>query len=142
MKEASQAVESSVIELITSKKTDALPNWLVSWVTLPVAVYHVNRHVKPNPAPDRVLMPFLNRFMRRTTGAQFLFLALNKALKEFLEQKCEDGGGRKTKARKIAPAAYHTDHAPPPSEVRTTFQEAKVLAYVTKALDHTLELEC
>ena len=46
-------------------------------------MYYVNQHFRLNPSPDRVLMPFLNKFMRRTNGAQFLFLALTKAMKKF-----------------------------------------------------------
>ena len=143
MKEGSQGVESSVIGLISNKKSDTLPNWLVSWVTLPVAVYYVNQHVRLNPSPDRVLVPFLNRFMRRTTGAQFLFLALTKALKEFLQRlnknQVSDGTGF---ARKLAPSTDRSDQIDPAWKAGTKVVEAKILAYVTTALDSTLELKC
>ena len=140
MKEGSQGVESSVIGLISNKKSDALPNWLVSWVTLPVAVYYVNQHVKNNPSPDRVLVPFLNRFMRRTTGAQFLFLALTKALKEFLQRLNKTHGTNF--ARMLAPSTDGLDQIDPAYRARNNVVEAKLLAYVTTALNSTLELGC
>ena len=143
MKEGSQGVESSVIGLISNKKTDALPNWLVSWVTLPVAVYYVNQHSRLNPSPDRVLVPFLNRFMRRTTGAQYLFLALTKALKEFLHRlKKNQNSDRADFARKLAPSTNRFDEIDQEWKATTTLVEAKILAYVTTALNSTLELGC
>lgn len=143
MKEGSQGVESSVIGLISNKKSDALPNWLVSWVTLPVAVYYVNQHIKLDPSPDMVLVPFLNRFMRRTTGAQFLFLALTKALKEFLQRlkKNQESNGAGS-APKLAPSADDPDKIYPPWKARNNIVEAQILAYVTTALNSTLELGC
>lgn len=113
----------------------------MTWVTLPVAVYYVNQHVKPTPSPDRVLVPFLNRFMRRTTGAQFLFLALTKAMKEFLQR--DQGTGRATGlGRKLAPATYHVDHAVSAWNAGNSVVEARILAHVTKVLDSTLEHGC
>lgn len=112
----------------------------VTWVTLPVAVYYVNQHVKLNPSPDRVLVPFLNRFMRRTTGAQFLFLALTKALKEF--NKNSQPLNRGDPEPNLAPLASRLDQVDPVRKARNNMVEARILAYVTKALDSTLELGC
>jgi hypothetical protein len=116
----------------------------VSWVTLPVAVYYVNQHVRLNPSPDRVLMPFLNRFMRRTTGAQFLFLALTKAVKDFLQRANDSNqvSNVATFGRKLSPSTNPFEQVDPPWKARNNVAEAKILAYVTKALDSTLELGC
>ncbi|KAF4630029.1 hypothetical protein G7Y89_g8117 [Cudoniella acicularis] len=153
MKEGSQEVESSVIGLISNKKSDALPNWLVSWVMLPVAVYYVNQHAKLNPSPDKVLLPFLNRFMRRTTGAQVLFLILTMATKEYLQRLNDSKKADAAKlGRRIAPSPLtHQLDLPAVSNANSTsytshtgnrIVEAKMLAHVTKALDFALELRC
>lgn len=113
----------------------------VSWITLPVAVYYVHQHVKLNPSPDKVLMPFLNRFMRRTTGAQFLFLALTKALKEFLRRLNESNQASRLE-RSITPATDHLSNTNSAWNAGDSLVEAKILAHVTRSLDCTLEAGC
>ncbi|RDL40752.1 Uncharacterized protein BP5553_00731 [Venustampulla echinocandica] len=151
MKDAAQGVESSVVGLISTKKSDTLPNWLVSWVTLPAAIYHVTQHVQNNSSPDRVLMPTLNRFMRRTTGAQAMFLTLTKATKEFLQRLKET---HNNSSHGTAAAKFGRPLAPAPdvsqSESKDAvrcdrgnrIKEARILAHVTKALDIALENNC
>jgi hypothetical protein len=114
----------------------------VSWVTLPVAVYYVHQNVKRNPSPDPVLVPFLNRFMRRTTSAQFLFLALTKAMKEFLQKLKDQKSSSTAFGYKLAPSTHRLDRGTSASNAGMRILEAKTLAYVTKALDSTLELGC
>jgi hypothetical protein len=91
----------------------------VTWIALPVAVYYVNQNVEVNQSPDKVLLPFLNQFMRRTSGAQYLFSALTKAMKDFL-QRLNDN------TRTLG----------------TQSLEARVLAHVLKVLDYKLERGC
>ena len=86
-------------------------------------------------------MPFLNRFMRRTTGAQFLFLALTKAMKEFL-QRLNKNSQASNRTHNIMPYTHLLDEVDPLLKTRNSIVEAKILAYVTKALDSTLELGC
>jgi hypothetical protein len=115
----------------------------VSWVTLPAAVHYVRQRVI-NSTPDKVLVPCLNKFMRRTTGAQHMFLILIKATKESLQrfdtrtnisdQPCDPSA---IFGRSIAPSEDVEDL---PSKARLT--EARILASVTRALDVALELNC
>jgi hypothetical protein len=134
-------------------KVDHLQNKLltsalsVSWVTLPAAVHYVRQRVI-NSSPDKVLVPCLNKFMRRTTGAQHMFLILIKATKESL-QRFDDRTNRSVQpcdtttifGRKIAPSADRPEEVEGlPSKARIT--EARILASVTKALDVALELNC
>ncbi|TAQ84641.1 hypothetical protein B7494_g7038 [Chlorociboria aeruginascens] len=69
MKDGAREVAISVRDIMSNKKSDAIPTWLVSWVTLPVIVYHVNQRIRLNASPDEVLMPFLAQLGRRTSGA-------------------------------------------------------------------------
>lgn len=119
----------------------------VSWVTLPAAVHYVRQRVI-NSSPDKVLVPCLNKFMRRTTGAQHMFLILIKATKESL-QRFDDRTNRSTLpcdsaatfGRKIAPSVNRFEEGEGvPHKARLT--EARILASVTKALDIALELNC
>ena len=79
--------------------------------------------------------------MRRTTGAQFLFLALTKAMKEFL-LRLNKGREASISTRKIAPYTHLLDQVDLEWKARNRVVEAKILAHVTKALDITLELGC
>lgn len=85
--------------------------------------------------------------MRRTTGAQHMFLILIKATKESL-QRYDDHRNRGPPmsdapvmfGRKLAPATNRFEEVDPVNMARIT--EARILASVTKALDHALELHC
>lgn len=128
----------------------------VSWVTLPAAVQYVRQRVK-NTSPDEVLVPCLNKFTRRTTGAQHLLLILIRSTNESLlkhEMPFKGVSGHQhgpgaALGRKIAPA-------PAPTLSRcieegfnmqagldmARIKEAQILASVTKAIDVELELNC
>lgn len=82
--------------------------------------------------------------MRRTTGAQFLFLALTKALKEFQQKSSKNNQAlnRGASDNDEAPLTSRLDQFDPSRKARNSMVEAKILAYVTKALDSTLELGC
>jgi hypothetical protein len=93
-------------------------------------------------------VPCLNKFMRRTTGAQHMFLILIKATKESLQrfdtrtnisdQPCDPSA---IFGRSIAPSADRFEDVEDlPSKARLT--EARILASVTRALDVALELNC
>jgi len=129
--------------LLSDKKGDSLPNWLVAWVGLPTAVYHVNQQIMLNSSPDKVLMPCLNRFMRRTTGAQAVFLVLTNATKEFLRELNQTSQEAEVPGyRRIAPSTYRPATLSAGRSTNFRITEAKVLAHVTKALDAALELNC
>lgn len=119
----------------------------VSWVTLPAAVHYVRQRVI-NSTPDKVLVPCLNKFMRRTTGAQHMFLILIRATKESLQRyeqtthveddECYEPA---TLGRPIAPSVDRLGEVGTvPNKSRIT--EARILASVTRALDVALELNC
>lgn len=120
----------------------------VSWVTLPTAVYYVRQRIQINSSPDRVLMPVLNRFMRRTTGAQTMFLILTRATKEFLQRLDENKNkthrqfDTATFGRKLAPSLNRLEEIDSVPDMGNRITEAKILAHVTKALDLALELNC
>lgn len=108
----------------------------VSWITLPVAVYHVDQRLRADSAPDKILMPFLAQLVRRTSGALMLLLTVRGATKDHLGE-----------------SPFPTNSATQPEQSRFTFvhsclspatvrkgEEAKLLASVTKAIDSALEL--
>jgi hypothetical protein len=123
------------------------PALSVSWVTLPAAVHYVRQRVI-NSTPDKVLVPCLNKFMRRTTGAQHMFLILIRATKESLQRyeqsthvEVDEYYGPATLGRAIAPSVDRSGGvAAVPNKSRIT--EARILASVTQALDVALELNC
>ena len=120
-------------------------------MTLPAAVHYVRQRVKNTP-PDKVLMPCLNNFTRRTTGAREMLITLIKATNESLErhemqfrrvpQQHEPGV---ILGRRIAPAPSRLEEQGShiPSDMNwAKIKEARVLACVTRALDNALELQC
>jgi hypothetical protein len=85
--------------------------------------------------------------MRRTTGAQFLFLALTKAMKDFLQRLHKSSqvlsmGTPEQNLARLASQIDQVDQVNPSWKAQNSNVEAKILAYVTKALDATLELGC
>jgi hypothetical protein len=112
------------------------------------AVYNVNQHVQTNSSPDRVLMRFLNRFMKRTTGAQAMFVILTRAIKEFL-QRLNDNHIRSnlefdvaTFGHMITPFVNRLHHVDSACNNSNRVTEAKVLTHITKALGFVLDLTC
>jgi hypothetical protein len=101
-----------------------------------------------NSTPDKVLVPCLNKFMRRTTGAQHMFLLLIRATKESLQRyeqhthvDVDEFHEPATLGRSIAPSVDRlAEVGAMPSKSRIT--EARILASVTRALDAALELNC
>jgi hypothetical protein len=91
-------------------------------------------------------MPFLHKFMRRTTGAQALFLALTVSTKEFLQKIREQDQESKAVAQKlgckIAPSTERPSSIEAVSDVKSRTMEAQMLIHVTHALDLALELKC
>lgn len=97
-------------------------------------------------------MPFFNRFMRRTTGAQAMFLVLTRATKEFFEKlnydNNEEDGAAATATHGHDTVSSSTSTARIDGGVDSDTHEghrvleAKTLAHVTKALNYALELGC
>lgn len=81
--------------------------------------------------------------MRRTSGAQFLYMTLTKAMREFLQtynvSRSRNGA---MMGREIAPLTEDDDKFNRTRNGRKSIMEADILAYVTKSLDNTLELGC
>ncbi|KUJ06339.1 uncharacterized protein LY89DRAFT_790625 [Mollisia scopiformis] len=86
MKDGARQVAMSVSDVMQNKKSDAIPTWLVAWVTLPVAVYHVNNRIRTNTPPDQILMPFLAQLVRRSSGAQMLLMTVRTATRDQIEK--------------------------------------------------------
>ncbi|KAH7333080.1 hypothetical protein BKA65DRAFT_596698 [Rhexocercosporidium sp. MPI-PUGE-AT-0058] len=146
MKDGAREVAITCREVMGSKKCDAIPTWLVSWVTLPVAVYHVNQLIRQNSTPDQVLMPFLAQLVRRTSGALMLLRTVRAATRDHIERITEaenagdnatltDGGQKRADTVRLKFVYEGFDRA---GENRIA--EAKLLACVTKVVDEALEL--
>ncbi|PVH74660.1 hypothetical protein DL98DRAFT_658625 [Cadophora sp. DSE1049] len=146
MKDGAREVAVTCRDVMGSKKCDAIPTWLVSWVTLPVAVYHVNQLIRQNSTPDQVLMPFLAQLVRRTSGALMLLRTVRAATRDYMEKiaegedEVESGkhgiGGRKVPGEMRLRFVYEGFERN--EESRTA--EAKLLACVTRVVDEALEL--
>lgn len=99
-------------------------------------------------------MPFFNRFMRRTTGAQAMFLVLTRATKEFFEKLNYNNTNNEENGAAAMATATHSRDTVSSSTARIDgavgsdtheghrVLEAKSLAHVTKALNYALELGC
>jgi hypothetical protein len=114
----------------------------VAWVTLPVAVYHVNQRIRLNSSPDQILMPFLAQLVRRSSGAQMLLMTVRSATKDHIEKiaKAEDEKDPHVAAAPKGQSSFHFVHSSLSPNVITRSTEAKTLAFVANAIDSALEL--
>ncbi|KAF8854311.1 hypothetical protein BDZ45DRAFT_45449 [Acephala macrosclerotiorum] len=146
MKDGARQVAMSVSDVMQNKKSDAIPTWLVAWVTLPVAVYHVKTRLNTNNPPDQILMPFLAQLVRRSSGAQMLLMTVRTATRDQIEKiaRAEYASGTassRSSGNDIGGGSkgfqfVHSSF----SEVKVTRStEAKLLACVTRAVDEALE---
>jgi len=137
IKAGAREVAKSVRSVMAEKKSDAIPTWLVSWITLPVAVYHVNQRIRLNATPDEVLMPFLAQLVRRTSGALMLLLTVRTATKDHIAEVAEGSGAQSSIMSTHTGFSFVHSGLSPNSIPRS--REAKLLACVTKAIDSALE---
>lgn len=155
MKDGARKVAVTCRDVMGSKKCDAIPTWLVSWVTLPVAVYHVHQLIRQNSTPDQVLMPFLAQLVRRTSGALMLLRTVRAATRDFLEKITEEGEDE-VEGRKVGEKENEGGKMKGAGEMRLRFvyegfegnerdedsrgAEARLLACVARVVDEALEL--
>lgn len=148
MKDGARQVALSVSDVMQNKRCDAIPTWLVAWVTLPVAIYHVTNRILPNSSPDQILMPFLAQLVRRSSGAQMVLMNIRTATRDQLEkitraeydselsaksnrtEDINDGAGYK---------GFQFVHSSLSKMCVNRSTEARLLASVTKQVDEALE---
>lgn len=105
---------------------------------LNTAVYHVDQRMRLNSTPDEVLMPFMAQLVRRTSGALMVLLTVRSATKDHFEEltKATTTTSAPTRASHSGFSFVHSglSHNPVPRS-----REAKLLSFVTKAVDCALE---
>ncbi|KAH8803134.1 hypothetical protein F5884DRAFT_861470 [Xylogone sp. PMI_703] len=143
VKDGAQGVASSVRDVMMSKKGDAIPTWLASWVTVPFAVYHVDHSMRDNPSSDNLFQPFFSQLVRRSSGAQMLLMTVRSATKVHIEKtiKEEEQASDHFSAsnRKSNGATFNFVHSNLSQKAIPRSTEANTLAFVTKAIDYALE---
>jgi hypothetical protein len=105
-------------------------------------VYHVNQRIRLNSPPDQVLMPFLAQLVRRTSGALMLLMLVRSATKDHIEAitNGEDQDDTSVTAPSKGATKFRFIHSTLSRNVVTRGTEARLLAFVTKAIDSALEL--
>ncbi|RFU30621.1 hypothetical protein B7463_g5723, partial [Scytalidium lignicola] len=142
VKDGAQGVASNVRDVMRSKKSDAIPTWLASWVTVPFAVYHVNHSMRDVSSPDNLLQPFFSQLVRRSSGAQMLLMTVRSATKVHIENTIkaeEQASDNVSSRRKSNTTTFNFVHSNLSQEAIPRSTEANTLAFVTKAIDYALE---
>jgi hypothetical protein len=111
-----------------------------SWITLPVAVYHVNQQIRKDSTPDKVLMPFLAQLVRRTSGALLLLLVVRGTTKDHIGEVTDRDKPSALSTTQPTHSGFTFVHSGLTHASVQRDKEAKLLAYVTKAIDSALEL--